>query len=44
MLWLLVRLPIERSKTMKIKYQFNDEEAEIDVSDDWGKILTDLDR
>ena len=29
---------------MKIKYQFNDEVAEIEVSDEWGDILIDLDR
>lgn len=29
---------------MKIKYQFNDEVAEIEVSDEWGEILIDLDR
>ena len=29
---------------MKIKYQFANESIEIEVSDDWGNILIDLDR
>jgi len=31
-------------KQMKIKYQFADETVEIEVSDEWGNILIDLDR
>ena len=41
---LLVRLPIERSLQMKIKYQFINESIEIEVSDEWGELLIEFDR
>lgn len=41
---LALTAPGRKDRTMKFKYQFNNETVEIEVTDNWGTILVDFDR